>query len=404
MEWKPLIEDENIYNAVKNKIYEIYDTVVNYYDEENSGLLGGYGGCILFLYYFYRFTKKEEHLLMLQKKCEEVLEDFLHSKTAAYCNGYSGICWLIRFFTNEGIIESSDVDETLTEIDKINHHLMLMHVKQNNFDFLHGALGIGYYFVTQNNKCGDVGIQNLLSELENNIIHNPDGSIKWLSNVFIKKYETSLVYNFGVAHGMASTAGFLTELVKVNKNEIIARRLLSDLILFYNNNTNPTTFRSVFPTWITAEGDRYAESRLAWCYGDLGISPILYKAGMVLNDSKLKEFALNILIKSCSRKDYKLDQVMDACFCHGTSGVAHIYNRMYQKTNILAFKDSALYWLKETLKMGNNPNEFAGYIFIHSGHYTSNFSLLSGVSGVGLSLLATIDSSEPKWDECLMLS
>lgn len=31
MEWKPLIEDENIYNAVKNKIYEIYDTVVNYY-------------------------------------------------------------------------------------------------------------------------------------------------------------------------------------------------------------------------------------------------------------------------------------------------------------------------------------------------------------------------------------
>ena len=241
MEWKPLIEDENIYNAVKNKIYEIYDTVVNYYDEENSGLLGGYGGCILFLYYFYRFTKKEEHLLMLQKKCEEVLEDFLHSKTAAYCNGYSGICWLIRFFTNEGIIESSDVDETLTEIDKINHHLMFMHVKQNNFDFLHVALGIGYYFVTQNNKCGDVGIQNLLSELENNIIHNPDGSIKWLSNVFIKKYETSLVYNFGVAHGMASTAGFLTELVKVNKNEIIARRLLSDLILFYNNNTNPTT-------------------------------------------------------------------------------------------------------------------------------------------------------------------
>ena len=74
------------------------------------------------------------------------------------------------------------------------------------------------------------------------------------------------------------------------------------------------------------------------------------------------------------------------------------------KTNILAFKDSALYWLKETLKMGNNPNEFAGYIFIHSGHYTSNFSLLSGVSGVGLSLCSAIYPIEPLWDECLLLS
>jgi lantibiotic modifying enzyme len=196
----------------------------------------------------------------------------------------------------------------------------------------------------------------------------------------------------------------LLKLIECHTHDVLARKLLSKIVLFYKNNTNPSTYRSVFSPWIIPENNSYTESRLAWCYGDLGIGQVLHKAGILLNDRELTELALDSLVRSCKRKDIILENIVDACMCHGPLGICHIYNRMYQKTDMPIFKDIAIYWLNEALKMGKESKHFAGFHFVHSGEYIANFSLLTGISGVGLSLLAMIDSVEPKWDECLMLS
>jgi lantibiotic modifying enzyme len=228
--------------------------------------------------------------------------------------------------------------------------------------------------------------------------------LPWLSDVYVKPYEKTLAYNLGMAHGMGSIIGFLLKLIEYQKYGIFAKELLLKIILFYKNNTNPSTYRSVFAPWISPDSDSKIESSLAWCYGDLGISLVLYKAGVLLNDIELTNLALNSLVKSGYRKDKTFDNINDACFCHGTSGICHIYNRMYQQTNLTVFKDLAIYWLEETLKMGQKAGQFAGFQFIHTENDILNFSLLNGLSGVGLSLLSIIDSTEPKWDECIMLS
>ena len=405
MNWNVIVEDRNVHKKVSNKIDEIYQVIVNYYNKERIGLLGGYSGSLLFLYYYWRYTQKEEHFLMLQEKCTLVLKDFIFSTHSSYCSGYAGICWLIRFLTNEGIVEISDTDKYLNEMDKIIHQIMLLYLKENNFDldFLHGGLGIAYYFSTQYNKNGEVAIKDFFSTLDEKKISDSDGSVKWKTIVHNGE-EKFWAYNLGLSHGMAGIVAYLQKVIESHNNEMDSREFLLKTTQFYKKNTNPPTFRSVFSPWIPIEKHEYIESRLAWCYGDLGICPVLYKAGMLLNDSELAALAINTLVKSCNRRNHFLDSVADACICHGTSGISHIYNRMYQLTNLSVFKNSALYWLDETLKMGNNDNQLAGYSFLHSGEYASSIDLLTGISGVGLSLLASIDSVEPKWDECLMLS
>jgi hypothetical protein len=403
MLWKNLLNGSQTYITVKNKVDEIYEAIVNYENNEFIALLGGYSGCLLFHYYYYRFTKKKEHLLVLQKKCKTILDDFINKPDISYCSGYSGICWLIRFLKNEDIIEIIDTKKYFFEIDNLIHQGLLYYLQQNNYDYLHGGLGMVYYFITQGNENGDSVLQEFLSALDSNKI-NVDGSVKWLSNIYVKPYEKTLAYNLGMAHGMGSIIGLLLKLIECQKHDIFAKELLLKIILFYKNNKNPSTYRSVFSPWIIPDNDEKIESRLAWCYGDLGISQILYKAGVLLNDVELTKLALNSLFKSSYRKNKILDNVDDACICHGTSGICHIYNRMYQQTNMSIFKDLAIYWLDETLKMGQKSEQFAGFQFMHTGNDILNFSLLNGLSGVGLSLLSMIDSTEPKWDECIMLS
>lgn len=404
MSWNILVEDKDTYNVVKNKIDDIYQLIANYYDKKQVGLLGGYGGCLLFLYYYYKFTQKEEHLLVLMEKCNMVFEDFVSTSHSTYCSGYSGICWLIRFLANQDVIDAYDTDDYLEEVDRFIHHSILLCIKNRDFDYLHGGLGMAYYFSTQKNKNGVIAMQDFLSALDNNKITNLDASVKWLSNVYINKHEQVLACNLGLAHGMASIMALLIKQIESNTNVILSRKLLDRTVHFYINKTNPSTCRSVFPPWIHMDTNGYSESRLAWCYGDLGISYVLYRAAISLNDSELTKFALNILIKCSERKDYRVDNIVDACICHGTSGICHIFNRMYQKTDLTIFKKTAMFWLGETLKMGEVSNQLAGFHFVHDGEYSSNFSILTGLSGVGLSLLATIDSTEPCWDECLTLS
>ena len=53
-------------------------------------------------------------------------------------------------------------------------------------------------------------------------------------------------------------------------------------------------------------------SRLAWCYGDLGIGIILYQAAKTFNDVELENFALEVLLHTTTRKEIEQTQAFDA--------------------------------------------------------------------------------------------
>jgi hypothetical protein len=96
------------------------------------------------------------------------------------------------------------------------------------------------------------------------------------------------------------------------------------------------------------------------------------------------------------------DGVLDTCLCHGTAGVAHIFNRMAQQTQDRALEDAARRWFERTLRMLPAGDVLA--------QFPSNVpdrrirGLLLGASGVALALAAAISSASPDWDRVFLLS
>jgi hypothetical protein len=89
--------------------------------------------------------------------------------------------------------------------------------------------------------------------------------------------------------------------------------------------------------------------------------------------------------------------------------VAHIYNRLYQGTGDAKLREAARYWFVRTLDMRDQVSGVAGYLLrgINDQGETGwvrDGSFLTGVSGIGLALLAAITEQEPEWDRLLLLS
>jgi len=108
---------------------------------------------------------------------------------------------------------------------------------------------------------------------------------------------------------------------------------------------------------------------------------------------------------NCSkRRDVKKEFVMDAGICHGAAGIAHIFNRVYQKTGNETFKEAALFWIDDCLKKSCFNDGLAGYKVWRKDGWITQTGLLEGIAGIGLVLLSAISDIEPDWDECLLLS
>jgi lantibiotic biosynthesis protein len=60
--------------------------------------------------------------------------------------------------------------------------------------------------------------------------------------------------------------------------------------------------------------------------------------------------ALDMLLHVSKRRDINECKIQDSCFCHGSSGVGYIFQKLYLKTGLDPFATAADYWLNVTLK------------------------------------------------------
>jgi lantibiotic modifying enzyme len=173
-----------------------------------------------------------------------------------------------------------------------------------------------------------------------------------------------------------------------------------------NQQLDSQKFYSTFPSWV-AEDVNPANSRLAWCYGDLGIGIALWLSGNNTENKQRKDQAVEILLKTTQRKSIQDTGVVDTGLCHGSAGIAHIYNRMYKYTDRNEFKDAAEFWFNKTLEMAVHENTLSGFKAYRTEEYGGpyeDFGFLEGIAGIGLTLISAVSDIEPAWDECLLLS
>jgi hypothetical protein len=100
--------------------------------------------------------------------------------------------------------------------------------------------------------------------------------------------------------------------------------------------------------------------------------------------------------------------IPDAGFCHGSAGIAHLFNRLYQATHEPPFCQAAQFWFEQTLQFRNPGAGVAGFSHWRSdgkGSYgwVDDPGLLTGAAGIGLTLLAATTAIEPEWDRMMLI-
>jgi lantibiotic modifying enzyme len=391
-------------SLLQSKIEQIANILIDpEVDDNTPGVLAGVSGKALFMFYYSLYTGNSKYADIGEQALAQALEIINNNYPYhSYCNGISGFAWACEHLAQHGFIESKDI-AFLNELKPYLFSSMEYDFAKGNYDFLHGGLGVGFYFMARKSNLKE--INRLLECLEQTSEKMPDGCCKWKSILDSKSQRMG--YNISLSHGMSSIVACMSKLYRQNPELSKAKEILSGAVKYIIQQQIPQLQISYFPNYsLETENSLMVQSRLAWCYGDLGISQALLQASIALDDTKLQHFATEILHFSCTRKDFNTNFVIDAGLCHGTAGIAQIFQRAYSETNDLIFHDTANYWLEKTLEMAKFDDGLAGFKKWAGidKQWMTCYSLLEGITGIGLCLLSALDNKLLSWDECLLLS
>ncbi|UCS92403.1 lanthionine synthetase C family protein [Echinicola marina] len=394
-------------NILINEIDYIYNLLnKDFHKNSNIGLMGGKSGIILFHINYYKLYGKTEHLEQCYNMLCEVL-DYVEQEELDYsfANGIAGIGWLIEYISkNELMGLNSDI--LLEEFDEILFLELKKMCEIGNFDFLHGALGLGLYFLKRReneltSNALSLIVQSLYfySETNNEVV-------SW-KNWQNRNRQEDEMYNLGIAHGIPAIIFILSNILDRGLEKDKVKKLLSGGTKFLlNNSLDHSHFGFYFPHSLPF--DKYKDSsRLAWCYGDLSVGLSLWEVTKKSDFEYVKPFLLELFLFSSQRRDMKTNYINDGCLCHGTSGLAIIFNKLYNESGIKEFNDSSNFWINKTLDLRILDDSYSRYRFLES-QLTKRWSykpgVLDGLAGIGLTYISKLnpDQSCNSWTELIL--
>ena len=378
------------------------------------GLLSGYTGCALFYAYYYHLTGKKKYLKQVHTVMLKSIQALSEQEMMlSHCSGISGIAWSIQHLINAGFAEGDGIQDIFEEADEILGNFMDEDLCDNNYDFLHQGLGTAIYFLERLPHPTAVKyLSAVVQQLEKSAVTDAQG-IRWKDRFSLTSREEQVrgqsCFNLGLAHGMPAIITILGMIHEKGIEVETTRRLIEGSLQWLLAIQNPPAegLTSIYPPLVgeANEAINGAQSRLGWCYGDLSIAATLWNTGIRIGQPVYQQAAYTIFEHSIHQRTPKNGSVHDACLCHGSAGIAHIYRRMALDSQDALLLQGADKWLQATLEMNTWEDGLAGYKFYTHPDYHNIYNMLEGITGVGLALIAAVDTqTAPAWDRCLLLS
>lgn len=386
---------------VQAVLEKINNAVLNL-ETGHAGLMQGDAGLRLFNYQYSKFYDgaygQETSTVLL----ENLAELSFKLEIPTLCSGKSGVNWFFTFLYNENELIAEDRELICDDEEDLAKSALVM-VAENNYDYLHGAIGILYALLYSENRNKEVYIEQFFSILDNLIQKSPEKNIvpffKFENNAF-KADEV----NLSLSHGVTGILKFCLECMKREVCLEKARKVAKSIADYLYTNHSDGTLGSFFANVIGGDS-QFVPSRLAWCYGDLTIGYVLYQFGSWVDDTKVKTFGEEVLKGTTLRTNKINTMVSDAGICHGSAGIAHIYNRLYVTYQLASFRDARDYWITQTLDIIDHTDWSEGYKRYdgYKKSFEPDQTLLEGAAGIGLVLLTYL-SGDFSWDYFLMLN
>jgi hypothetical protein len=331
-------------------------------------------------------------------------------------SGYTGIAWSVAHLRQQLL---DPADDSTRAIDQILNERLAATPWRDHYDLISGLVGLGIYHLEQ--LPGELAascLTKIIDRLDDIALRSSNG-ICWFTPPRLlagwkRKELPRGLYDLGLAHGSAGVIAFLAQVFSLKSNGNIrlpketyskAYQLLDGSVQWLLSQKFKTSRTSIFPHNV-GPGVRRTPTRIAWCYGDLGIAAALMVAATSVKNLNWRTEGRRIA-KTVARRPIRNSGVIDCGLCHGAAGVAHMFNRLFQSTGEPVFKEASQKWFRHLLRMRSSDG-VGGFFAAQStaGRITAvaERGLLMGAAGVALSLLAAATDIEPSWDRMMLLS
>lgn len=275
-----------------------------------------------------------------------------------------------------------------------------------HYALLDGLVGFGVYAL-ERGAAGRQLAMRVLDHLEAMAIRSERG-IAWFTRPALlpaKHVETSPegYWDLGIPHGNPGVIALLARYIAAAIEPQRARVLLEGAVKLVLSVAAPSPSAGRYAAYLPTT--KPVSSRLAWCYGDLGIASTLVGAGMLAREPAWQREGL-ALARACAARTLEQAHIRDASLCHGAAGIAHVLHRIGRAIGDPALLTAARAWIVEALRMQSDA-PIAGYPSVYeiAGELAlePDATLLTGCAGVALVLHAAISEVEPRWDRMLLL-
>ncbi len=402
---------------IKSILNEFAKIVIkNQNQVSKCGLYRGLAGDLLFLFKYSEYFRCPFEEQLFNEKF-----DFLQEQLANYVaypeisRGLSGQAWFIEFINQA---REQDYDsEACEEIDHILEELIGSDTWPGEIETVLGLSGIAAYAGRRYRASGESRLLELIvSNFEKLAIKTSCNTLSWPQPInstyrMNENVEEVHEFNLGLAHGVP---GIISALLFALNIEHLSERVKKMLVYSCNWLIEQAEYghsKSCFGNYCTGKyregvieyGRGSEQSRLGWCYGDLTIALTLARVGNSLNVPYYLEKAKKIGMFA-SLRTAENASIADAGICHGSAGLALIFQLLSKEIKEQTFEKAAGKWLAHTLNLYEKKGIEGMFRYSPEDQsYHHDTSFLMGFSGIGLCLLSAL-GCEPDWADCLLMS
>jgi lantibiotic biosynthesis protein len=413
--WRPILSGTAAQHALQavDVIAESITSMTAPPGERDASLGRGQAGLAL-LYAWLARTGRMPQADVLARQClDEAIEAAsTRAMNVSLYGGFTGIAWAAELVDR---LLGADAEDRGEAVDDALLGLVSRADRWSApYDLVVGLTGLGVYALQRYPRpVATECLRRVVERLHECSRHDEHGLYWWTPPTEIdeesqKQYPSGRV-DLGVAHGVAGAIAFLGSVCGAGVERATARPLLEGAVRWLLAHSVPTEAGPTFPVWV-APGLKPWPARCAWCYGDPGIAAALMMAARGVGDADWEQAAVPLACRAAERPASETG-VVNANFCHGAAGLAHLYNRMYQATGERTLGRAAVYWLERTLGFYRLARDTGGSWV--QGNWNpaqreqwtwTGVELVDGAAGVALVLLAAATSVEPAWDRMFLVS
>jgi hypothetical protein len=412
--WRPILSGATAQQALRavDAIAESIPSIAPLPGEGDPSLAGGQAGLAL-LYAWLARTRRlpQAHVLGRQYLDQAIEAVSTQTMGASLYGGFPGVAWAAELA--DRLLDPNAEDRSEAVDDALLRLLSRANLWPAPHDLVVAVTGLGVYALQRCPRPSAIECLRLVVERLHEHAHRDEHGIYWWTPpAGILHPESRQQYpsgraDLGLAHGAAGAIALLGGICGAGVHPERARPLLEGAVSWLLAHSLATEAGPTFPVWL-APDFQPSPARCAWCYGDPGIAAALLLAARGVGAFGWERAAVALACRAAGRPPEE-SGVRDAAFCHGTAGLAHIYNRMYQATSEPKLRRAAVYWLERTLEFyhlarGNGASWVQGSRAQADEGPWTGIGLLEGAAGVGLVLLAATTPVEPLWDRMFLLS